>query len=106
MKRKTDDYEFIKEEKKVKFEKIKGILFLIWFATSIILLIYFSETGRTNLTLCLFGHYFAIFGFMAYTSEPSKKRIEEIWMPLLFMFVGTAIMAVSLLCHFGIIQIQ
>lgn len=93
------DFELLKIQLKRKWEKFKTKLFIIWFFGSIALMVIFAEYGQNLLSTCIFGHYFAMFGFLAYRFSGSRKP----WQALLFMFVGIAIMAVCLLLYFEII---
>ena len=104
-KRNSDD-KFVMEEKQMKRDRLIGKLFLIWFITTIGLMLYFSATEQGKLVICLFGHYISIFGYMAYNADNNNgKNKEEDWIGIVFMLIGSAIMAVSLLLHFGIIEI-
>lgn len=104
MKRKeNDDIELINLEKQKKIENIKGILFLVWFVITIGLMILFADLGYDTLCICIFGHYFAVFGFVAMVSS-NPSHFEEKIVPTIFMLVGITIMIICLLIHFGIIN--
>ena len=97
------DFEFLKYQLKKKWEAFKTKLFMVWFFGSIALMVILAENGQNLLSTCLFGHYFAVFGFLAYNSFGMKKNIKKAWQPLLVMIVGLVIMLVCLLLYFEII---
>lgn len=101
-KKEKDDLELIKQEKNEKKAKVTGILFITWFIVTIGLMLYFSYMEQGDLLICLFGHYFAIFGFLAYKAEGAGKKLKDVWPACLFMFVGSVLMIGSLLYHFEI----
>lgn len=70
------DFEFLKYQLKKKWEAFKTIMFLIWFFGSIALMIMLAENGQYLLSSCLFGHYFAVFGFLA-CKFGIKKNIKK-----------------------------
>lgn len=90
--------------KKDKSDKIKSIIFLIWFFTSIILMFVFSSLGKGALTLSVFGHYFAVFGFMAFMSADKPIKLKEEFVPILFMIFGLSFMIGCILYQFGILS--
>lgn len=92
----------IKQERKTKF---MSILFLTWFATSIILLIVFSAMKKTALVISVFGHYFAIFGLIFFIGSKNNKKSDRIdyLVPILFMIFGFTFMIGGILYQFGII---
>lgn len=97
------DFEFLKYQLKKKWEAFKTIMFLIWFFGTVALMIQFAIYEKYLLSTCLFGHYFAVFGFLAYNAFGMKKNIKKAWKPLLVMIVGLVIMLVCLLLYFEII---
>ena len=105
-KKRNSDDKFVMEEKQMKRDRLIGKLFLIWFIATICLMLYFSATEQGKLVICLFGHYIAMFGYMAFNADNNNgKNKEEDWIGIIFMLIGSTIMAVSLLLHFGIIEI-
>ena len=60
----------VKENKK---ERFKGRLFLIWFVGSIALMLVFAGMQKAALMLSVFGHYFAVFGLMAFISNQEEN---------------------------------
>lgn len=61
-----------------------GILLLVWFFCSIIALLYFSSIEKPIELMLVFGHYFLVFGLMAFFS--SRKVDNYNWL----FFVGIA----------------
>ena len=64
---------------------IGGILFIIWFISSIVLLLIMSEKN-TNYTVMIFGQYFLVFGLIAFFKNKGTGRLISI--P--FILIGLA----------------
>lgn len=76
---------------KEKFEKILGIIFLIWFVGSIVALFYFSQINGYY-ALMVFGQYFVVFGIIPLFSKAKGKLIG-----IPFILVGLACIIIPLL---------
>ena len=80
-----------------------GIIFIIWFISSIIGMIYFSGTEDLSyIAIMLFGHVFMVFGFIAFfsTYKEMKKVSMEVFMPLIFIAVGGGCFLIPLFMQF------
>ena len=83
------------------FEKILGILLLIWFGVTVILMILLSQSsGKSNswLIVILFFQLFAVFGIFGIVSELIKKQRFQAGL-LLPLIIGAGGCIVTLLIH-------
>ena len=68
-------------------ESTTGILLLIWFVSSIITLMYFSSIERTIELMLVFGHYFLVFGIMAFLSSKNVENMNLLFvLGIVFLF--------------------
>ena len=103
-KMKVEDPErYIKLKNQNKKENLKGIAVLIWFFGSIILMLTFAGMQKVALMLSVFGHYFAVFGFMAFFSNKEENLLAKL-VPCIFMIFGLIFMVGCILYQFGIIN--
>lgn len=83
-------------------DAIVSIVFLVWFVASIGLLIYFAKTGKTALTLAVFGQYFLVFGIIGLVSTISSNGFKLRSLPiLLFPLVGMGGIAGGIIIQYG-----
>ncbi|MBR3834878.1 MAG: DUF3592 domain-containing protein [Lachnospiraceae bacterium] len=83
-------------------DAILSIVFLMWFVASIVLLIYFAKTGKTALTLAVFGQYFLVFGIIGLVSTISNNGFKLRCLPiLLFPLVGLGGIAGGIIIQYG-----
>ncbi len=84
------------------YDTVASILFLLWFVASIGLLIYFAKTGKTALTLAVFGQYFLVFGIIGLVSSVSEGGFKFKSLPiLLFPLVGIGAIAGGIIIQYG-----
>ncbi len=91
----TGDIYTISKEEIIKPKTIKekaqaliGIIFLIWFVGSLILIIHLSNVNPIYSVIC-FGQYFLVFGLIA--------LCNKVWPGLIFAIIGLGIIIVSVL---------
>ena len=72
-------------------EYIEGGVFLVFFVSSLIAMLYFSKRN-TMMCLFIFGIYFLVFGLIAITKEQDLKKNLHLF---LFLIVGLGIMICS-----------
>jgi hypothetical protein len=72
-------------------ENIQGGVFLVFFVSSLIAMLYFSKRN-TMMCLFIFGIYFFVFGLIAITQEQNLKKNLHLF---LFLIVGLGIMICS-----------
>lgn len=94
---------YIKLKKQNKKENLKGIAVLIWFIGSIALMLTFAGMQKVALMLSVFGHYFAVFGLMAFLANKEENSLSKL-VPLIFMIFGLTFMVGCILYQFGIIN--
>lgn len=83
-------------------DAIISIVFLVWFVASIGLLVYFAKTGKTALTLAVFGQYFLVFGIIGLVSTISNNGFKLRCLPiLLFPLVGLGGIAGGIIIQYG-----
>lgn len=82
---------------------IISLLFLFWFAATVVLMIRFSsDSGTLWLVPVLLGQLFAVFGIIAVASFVSSKK-RGAWFGAIFIVVGIATAGIALLKHFNVI---
>ena len=83
-------------------DTIVSIVFLIWFVGSIGLMIYFAKTGKTALTLSVFGQYFLVFGIIGLVSTISNNGFKLRNLPILLIpLVGIGAIAGGIIIQYG-----
>ena len=84
-----------------------SFVFLIWFTASIIGMVYVSRRPELVWLVPVFiGQYFAVFGLIGAVSMYAAKRKKLIWLGLLFILIGAALIALPLVYHYGSKQTQ
>lgn len=76
-----------------------SVVFLLWFAASIIGMIYFSKHGQGALMVAIVGHYFVVFGVIGIISSIRSKSFQPFL--LLFPLVGGGCIAGALIWQYG-----
>lgn len=98
-----DPEKYEKLTKQNKKETLQGILILSWFFGSIGLIITFASMQKVALMLSVFGHYFAVFGLMAFIANKDGEPLTRL-VPCIFMIFGMVFMVGCILYQFGIIN--
>lgn len=94
---------YINLKKQNKKETLQGILILSWFFGSIALILTFAHMQKIALMLSVFGHYFAVFGLMAFLANKDGETVSKI-VPMIFMLFGLTFMVGCILYQFEIIK--
>lgn len=89
-----------KESESSVLSTVLGILFVIWFIGSIILMWYFSETEKETLILAVAGQYFTVFGIIGVVSNMKSESPYPHLM--LFPYVGLSMILASVILQYHI----
>ena len=87
------------DKKYSPFEIIISVIFVIWFISSIVVMIFFAKTGRAGLVPAVLGQYFLVFGIAGIISGIKNKKVN----PITFVFpvVGLICIIATLILYFG-----
>ena len=60
--------------------KAAGILVIVWFIASILSLLYYAKTEQPIPLMLVFGHYFLVFGILAFLANKSNNnQVNVVW---------------------------
>ena len=89
----------MEKEKSGVFKLVISFVFLIWFVTSLVFMVYFAHKGEGPVTVMIAGQYFLVFGIIAIVSGISNRSFQPI--SLIFPVVGTGMIAGGFIYGYG-----
>jgi hypothetical protein len=89
----------MEKEKNKVLKLIVSFVFLIWFVTSLVFIVYFAKKDQAAMSVMIAGQYFLVFGIIAVVSGITSKSFNPI--SLIFPVVGIGMMAGGFVYHYG-----